>query len=465
MMMLQPPVRQDMIPLARVIEFTCQKAYTDLNLLSELLHSKNDMERKIELVKYLSRVRYTLIRLLALVKWASGAGRVDQCDQIIAYLEEQSGLMFGTANWLMELAKGALTSARLPPFATIMAVDVFTQHTYTRLPACVKRLAGIPPAPIKPWEQRECLEQLDCLILYRLTITEIPTAMRQIKVYNGRAVLTVPHEFSVSLTLMSDSLSNPWRILNIKCLLRDLHTGRGKPLVHPLQMQWLHQRCQDRIISKDFDPRPPLVHLYDMLHSFCTFLQLDLLYEQACRLIRLRFGDLLAVEKYTAGSSLQLVYWRDLRRPATAGYRVRGHGLRLHTDPLDARRPICVTHFPDLPDSDATSIGRCIRSDELSLERLLDRTIQCRCRDLLYRAYKLLALLVAEPPARSAESLTLSLLQPAATHERLSIGVNAYRGLYSVRLPASGAGHVRTWPSWRTVSTKISRPFAGSPWL
>lgn len=47
---------------------------------------------------------------------------------------------------------------------------------------------------------------------------------------------TVDHEFEVSLTLMGDSLSEPWRLLEIEVLVEDKETGDGKPLVHQMQV-------------------------------------------------------------------------------------------------------------------------------------------------------------------------------------------------------------------------------------
>ena len=51
-------------------------ALTAKNLLSILFHFFN---RKIEIVTFASRTRQLFIRLLALVKWANSASKVDKC--------------------------------------------------------------------------------------------------------------------------------------------------------------------------------------------------------------------------------------------------------------------------------------------------------------------------------------------------------------------------------------------------
>uniref|UniRef100_A0A6I8NGQ5 Mediator of RNA polymerase II transcription subunit 14 n=1 Tax=Ornithorhynchus anatinus TaxID=9258 RepID=A0A6I8NGQ5_ORNAN len=43
------------------------------------LPRKTDMERKIEIVQFASRTRQLFVRLLALVKWANNAGKVEKC--------------------------------------------------------------------------------------------------------------------------------------------------------------------------------------------------------------------------------------------------------------------------------------------------------------------------------------------------------------------------------------------------
>uniref|UniRef100_A0A8C9PBA2 Mediator of RNA polymerase II transcription subunit 14 n=1 Tax=Spermophilus dauricus TaxID=99837 RepID=A0A8C9PBA2_SPEDA len=43
------------------------------------LPRKSDVERKIEIVQFASRTRQLFVRLLALVKWANNAGKVEKC--------------------------------------------------------------------------------------------------------------------------------------------------------------------------------------------------------------------------------------------------------------------------------------------------------------------------------------------------------------------------------------------------
>lgn len=57
-----------------------------------------------------------------------------------------------------------------------------------------------------------------------------------LQIENGRVKFTVEHEFEVSLTLMGDGITEPWRLLEIEILVEDKETGDGKALVHRRQV-------------------------------------------------------------------------------------------------------------------------------------------------------------------------------------------------------------------------------------
>lgn len=191
----------------------------------------------------------------------------------------------------------------------VLAIDILTKHTYTRLPTCLKERI-VPSSPVSRWEKIECLTELNHLIQYRLGASQMPPQMRQLIVKDGRVTFTVPNEFALTLTLMSEAMDYPWRILDIKILVEDPDIGGGRSLVHRQQLEYLHNIAQMRVYDKDGDPRPPLVHLYDMLHDFCLSLQLDLLHEQTTRLMMLRCGDILSLDSYVPGQSFTVSYWK-----------------------------------------------------------------------------------------------------------------------------------------------------------
>lgn len=102
------------------------------------LPRKTDMERKIEIYNFSSRTRQLFVRLLALVKWANSASKVDKSAHIMAFLDKQSMLFVDTADMLARMARETLVHARLPNFHIPAAVEVLTTGTYSRLPVCIR---------------------------------------------------------------------------------------------------------------------------------------------------------------------------------------------------------------------------------------------------------------------------------------------------------------------------------------
>lgn len=79
--------RNGSISLAVLIDLIVQRTYHELSVLAELLPRKTDMERKIEIHNYSARTRQLFVRLLALVKWANSASKVDKSAVSINILE------------------------------------------------------------------------------------------------------------------------------------------------------------------------------------------------------------------------------------------------------------------------------------------------------------------------------------------------------------------------------------------
>ena len=359
------------MPLVTLIEYITQKTYHEMSVLSELLPRKTDMERKIEIVQFASRTRQLFIRLLALVKWASSANKVDKCTEICNFLEQQSLLYIDTADTLAKMSRETLVNARLPNFSLPCAIDVLTLGTYPRLPTCIREKI-VPPDAITPSEKRQTLQTLTKVIQYRLVSSDLPPQMRKLRIENGRVKFHVEHEFEVILTLMGDSPTIPWRLLDINMLVEDPDTGDGKSLVHSLQVNYIHQLAQSRLM----DNNRPLHDLYKVLHSFCQSLQLEVLNSQTLRLIRERMGDNIRVEEYTVGRCLVVSYWRDQTKKHKQD--PVEYKLKVHVSEEDEGKPLQISHSPVMSAEESHRVGLAIKSNYLSIERLLMQTIEVR---------------------------------------------------------------------------------------
>ncbi|XP_041355183.1 mediator of RNA polymerase II transcription subunit 14-like isoform X2 [Gigantopelta aegis] len=419
------------ISLSTIIDYILQRTHHELTVLSELLPRKTDMERKIEIFQFASRTRQLFIRLLALVKWATSASKVDKCTDICNFLEQQSMFFIDTADHLAKVARETLVTARLPCFSLPVAIDVLTTGTYPRLPTCIREKI-VPPDPITPQEKNETLCKLNQVIQYRLVSSELPPQMRKLKIEHGRVKFPVEHEFEVTLTLMGDSPSIPWRLLDIDILVEDHETGDGKSLVHSLQVHYIHQLIQNRLLDND----RPLHVLYKMLHSFCQSLQLEVLHSQTQRLIHNRLGDSIRVEEYTLSKSLVISYWRDQnKRDRTQDTVV--YKLSVHVCEEDDGKPLQISHTPSMSPDDSRKVGLAIKSDHLSIEKLLMQTIEVRTqiklKDLAkdMQKYANEKCEVRDMPV----ALHVPILDPCMSSEVLRVAIDIQKGSYLTSVP------------------------------
>lgn len=231
----------------------------------------------------------------------------------------------------------------------------------------------VPPDPITPSEKRQTLLRLNQVIQHRLVISHLLPQMRKFKIDNGRVKFHVDHEFEVSLTVMGDAPDIPWRLLEIEILVEDKETGDGKALVHTLQVNYIHQLIQARLVESP----NALTEVFDVLHSFCQLLQLEVLYTQTLRLKIDRLDENIHVDEYVPGVKLTVSYWRELTSKdpkSEMGYR-----FTVQTDPSDSARPLAVIHMPTIGTKETTDVAdRAVRCDLLSMERLLVHTVYIR---------------------------------------------------------------------------------------
>lgn len=206
----------------------------------------------------------------------------------------------------------------------------------------------------------------------------------------------------------------------------------GKPLVHSLQIQYIHQVIQTRLV----DNPNPLTEVYRCLHFFCQSLQLEVLYSQTLRLIRDRLDDHIHVDEYTPGQRLTVSYWRELTTKdarSELGYR-----LTVQVDAHESARPLAVLHVPALAVRDSELADRAIRSPHLSVERLLVHTIYVRTRARLQELRAELATLLRGVECSvqgSPAILSAALLSPCLRAEQLLVTVDTHTGWLHCHVP------------------------------
>ncbi|KAJ8407315.1 hypothetical protein AAFF_G00278890 [Aldrovandia affinis] len=415
------------VRLSLLIEFLLQRTYHEITLLSELLPRKTDMDRKIEIVQFASRNRQLFVRLLALVKWASNAGKVEKCAMISSFLDQQAFLFVDTADRLAAMARDALVHARLPSFAIPFAIDVLTTGSYPRLPTCIRDKI-IPPDPITKGEKQTTLNQLSQILRHRLVTTDLPPQLANLTVANGRVKFRVEGEFEATLTVMGDDPDIPWRLLKLEILVEDKETGDGRSLVHSMQVNFIHELVQSRLFADE----KPLQDMYTCLHSFCLSLQLEVLHSQTLMLVRERWGDLVQVERYVPAKCLTLTVWNQQvlgRKTGIASI----HKVNIKIDEADGSKPLQISHEPPLPACDSRLMERATKIDHLSVEKLLIDSVHARSNQKLQ---ELKAIVKGHNPGENTfietalPTLVIPILEPCGRSECLHIFVDLHSGMF-----------------------------------
>lgn len=152
---------------------------------------------------------------------------------------------------------------------------------------------------------------------------------------------------------MGDSATIPWRVLSVEILVMDKETGDGKDLVHPLQINYLQELVQTRLL----DNSKPLLDAYNVLHSFCLSLQLEVLHAQAIRLGRERLGDFIRIEEYSPGKKLTILYWKDLAVPDSKHI----CKLIIEIDGNEQIKPLQVYHHPEMGEKETVQANEAIK--------------------------------------------------------------------------------------------------------
>ena len=351
------------------------------------------------------------------------------------FLEKQSMLFVETADLLTKMARETLVHARLPSFHIPAAVEVLTTGSYNRLPLCIKENL-VKPDPIQPEEVDATLARLNQVIQHRLVTSNLLPQMRKFKIEKGRVTFNVPNEFAVSLTMMGDG-DVPWRLLDIEVLVEDKETGDGRALVHPLQVNYIHELIQRRLANNQ---QSALCEVYNCLHYFCQSLQLEVLYTQTLRLCRDRLDDNIHVEEYMIGSKLTVSYWRELSGSKDGNKSEMRFRISIQTDSSNA---LTVFHMP------STSLG--IKDSEtsvrektelavkmLSMERLLVHTVYFRSiarLNEIQTKFKSFMKDVESNLQGTTAILTIPVLNPCLRAEQIHISVDTHTGRLHCHVP------------------------------
>ncbi|KAF9160439.1 mediator complex subunit [Actinomortierella ambigua] len=300
--------------------------------MSEILPSMTDPQRKVHMLEYALAKREQFIKLLVLVQWAKNAPDIQQCQNIIGFLQQENEHFTKAVGGIFETYK-TFGQARVRNYDIPTAVDVLTTGTYQRLPSIIKSQL-VPPETPSSQETATTLEKLDDVMRMRLLCEELVPPGMMYTVANGKAKFRVENEFEVSLTVQGPGSPQqvPWHIVSLKILVKpvggsfrglstSLNDGQLRAITHIAQQELMPrppvippaaqqpQQQQQQATTAPAGPNNSLCRMYDYLHMLCLQLQIELIYIQAAQLLRSGWSDRLRLEVNQARTMVRLVYW------------------------------------------------------------------------------------------------------------------------------------------------------------
>ncbi|CAF3177384.1 unnamed protein product [Rotaria socialis] len=425
----------DKIPLSYLLEAAVQKTYHELYTMADVLHSKSNPERKIELVIFACRARQLFIRILAVVKWAATTGKVTACEGIQALLEIRARLIRETSDSLAQLAREKLLEARVPNFPVTDAIDALTLGSVNFLPKRIAEAATNFTSATES-ERQQILPRLQQILTARISTSELPIQFSTVTIKNGLVILTVHGEFEVKLGITNDNLSSSWRLYQTKLFVQDPEEPE-QDLVHPSQIYVLTNFIQSWLNESE----KPLFDLYQYLHYYCQSLRLQVLFEQAHRIRNqgAKQKDLL-ISGYSACKSFNVEYWKDYYANNSNNNQqkktiLNGKNIDIGMTILcDNDGKFQIQHWPPLPIDDTIAVSKILEKPIFTMEEILNRTIFARCQR---RFEELKETILSTTKANieidsSIPALKCELLPESTTEEILFISINPFSGFFKV---------------------------------
>jgi hypothetical protein len=278
-------------------------------------------------------------------------------------------------------------------------------------------------------------------------LSELPVELGNFEIKKGVVTFTVRNEFSVKMTLISDDFALPWRLLDIKFLMKNdqmmtQETGvsNNRNPVHEYQINYIRDILTQRLNQND----RPLVDVYNSLHFLAQSLQLELLFQQINIINRNRFYEIC---EYINWKQLSIRYWLDYSKNQF-NYKLTIH-IRENSNYLQS------THSPMLNWREHAQIDSTFKDDSFSIEKILFKTIKLRSRHRLEQIQNLLfnnannnykigsfchSNLIESKPALAITFFN----ETKSIQQLLWISIDYYSGLFKVYIPNLLPKHLKT---------------------
>ncbi|XP_057439509.1 mediator of RNA polymerase II transcription subunit 14 isoform X2 [Lotus japonicus] len=286
---------QQTVELSTLVTRASQDSYSSLKELVDKCRSSelSDTDKKISILKFLSKTQQRMIRLNVLTKWCQQVPLIQHCQQLASTVSNHDMCFTQAADSLFFMHEG-LQQARAPVYDVPSAVEILLTGSYERLPKCVEDV-GTQYA-LGEDQQKPALKKLDMLVRSKLLEVSIPKEISHVKVSDGTARVRVDGEFEVLITLGYRGHLSLWRILHLELLVGE----KGKPVkLDELRRHVLGDDLERRMAAAE----NPFSILYSVLHELCVALVMDTVIRQVQALRQGRWKDAIKFELISDGGT------------------------------------------------------------------------------------------------------------------------------------------------------------------
>ncbi|CAL0308808.1 unnamed protein product [Lupinus luteus] len=284
---------QQTVELSKLVSATANESYTSLKELVDKCRSSDlsDTDKKISMLKFLTKTQQRMIRLNVLSKWCQQVPLIQHCQQLASTVSNHDMCFTQASDSLFFMHEG-LQQARAPVYDVPSAVEILLTGSYQRMPKCIEDVGT--QHTLTEDQQKPALKKLDMLVRSKLLEVSLPKEFSDIKVSDGTALVRVDGEFKVLLTLGYRGNLSLWRILHLELLVGE----KNKPVkLEAVRSHVLGDDLQRRMAATE----NPFSILYSVLHELCVALVMDTLLRQVQVLRQGRWKDAIKFELITEG--------------------------------------------------------------------------------------------------------------------------------------------------------------------
>ncbi|EPX74511.1 mediator complex subunit Pmc1 [Schizosaccharomyces octosporus yFS286] len=330
-----PHITQGFYPLFNIVETYSRHVLNELVSLAEILPSMSNVDKKRSILDWLLRSRTYTIKLLILARWMHFSPLVHRCIDVVAFLQGQK-FCYQNLVHVLQTIRYQMSFARLRNADLLTALDLLSTGTNVRLlNAPSSRTYVLPRNEISTKQVLQALRTINMILRIRLDLHEvIPSPFRKFVINNGRCTFTVPNEFSVSMTTNSqdptlNTSSFQWFVVDFEFLLPKYSSTPSK------FKQLVEHHVNEQIALRLAEQNPILPLVYNIIHKFCVFQQLNILSQEAFQLSRQSWlGHLRTVYDENV-PQIRLYYWPQFTKKKDGNVIPSNHSICICTETQD----------------------------------------------------------------------------------------------------------------------------------